>query len=184
MRHGTALSLMWITSECFRVFGSDAYAHIPKDERSKFDVLWLVMELIQTVRFGREKDNSKSRCEIWRMYKTQLNWIHGRWLPFDRRVFKWLSEQESQDTQSEEMQPEPSVTLRRHPDFYAREHTSFCEALPQPTSYREATNGATWQKAMETSLKDNDVWDLVKCPILWNVQLEENLYKVKTKADG
>lgn len=41
-------------------------------------------------------------------------------------------------------------------------------SLPEePISFKEAMSGVNWKQAMETemrSLKDNDVWDLVRCP--------------------
>ena len=173
-----------------RVFGSDAYAHIPKDERSKFD-----SKTRKCIMVG-----SKTVTKGYRLFDmTRQKIVHSRDVHFYENVKNYQqsstdsmaddyqltaeftnddsNDQESQDTQPMpvEEQPEPSTTLRRstrerrQPEYY-HEHTSLCEVPLQPSSYQESIKGpdkAKWQVAMETemkSLEENEVWDLVKLP--------------------
>ena len=195
----------------FRVFGSDAYAHIPRDERAKFD--------------------SKTRkCIVlgygnvtkgYRLYDlTQRKIFHSRDVQFNETVkeckqgaqgvtdsdyqliaeFSEVTNHDSQSahdiTQSDDDQKSNPPELRRStrerktPSFYGQEYSNICEVPKSPTSYQEAAAGPDkekWEAAMKTeiaSLKENDVWDLVELPVDKKVVGCKWVYKVKTGADG
>lgn len=83
-----------------------------------------------------------------------------------------------------------STRPRKQPDFYGQEQSSVCEVSQSPASFQEAITGPNkekWKAAMETemmSLKENDVWDLVKLPAGQKIVGSKWVYKVKTGADG
>ena len=192
-----------------RVFGSDAYAHVPRDERGKFD--------------------SKTRKCImvgygmitkgYRLYDpTDRKIVHSRDVQFNEQVkecgqspqdvsdqdyrliaeFSETSDIESNSDATQPMadevpdpeMPRRSTRPRKQPDFYGLEHSNVSEIACSPTSYQEATAGPNkehWKAAMQTemmSLKENDVWDLVKLPADKKVVGSKWVYKVKTGADG
>ena len=88
--------------------------------------------------------------------------------------------------------PEPrrSTRIRKQPDYYGQESSNVCEVPQSPVSYKEATTGPDkrkWESAMETemtSLRENNVWDLVKLPQGKKTVGSKWVYKVKTGADG
>ena len=67
--------------------------------------------------------------------------------------------------------PQRSTRLRKQPDFYSLEQSNVSEIACSPTSYQEAMAGLNkehWKATMQTemmSLKENDVWNLVKLPV-------------------
>ena len=191
-----------------RVFGSDAYAHVPRDERGKFD--------------------SKSRKCImvgygmvtkgYRLYDpTDRKILHSQDVQFNERAkecrpntqvsdtdYQLIAEfSESSDTENnfdatqpkvdEKLNsevPRRSTRQRKQPDFYGKEMSNVSEVAHSPTSYQEATEGPNkkhWEAAMKTemmSLKENDVWDLVKLPADKKTVGSKWVYKVKTGEDG
>ena len=195
----------------FRVFGSDAYALIPKDERAKFDSKTRKCILLG---YG-------SATKGYRLYDpTQRKIIHSRDVHFnetvkdckqgkqdvtnnDYQLIAEFSKVTDHDSQSEndttqcddDQQPNPlnlrrSTRERKKPSFYGQECSNICEVPKSPMCYQEATAGPDkekWETAMKTeltSLRENDVWDLVELPVGKKVVGCKWVYKVKTGADG
>ena len=89
-------------------------------------------------------------------------------------------------------QPEPvrrSTRERRQPNCYGRQSTNLTQTQ-EPTSFKEAISSldqSKWKKAMKTemsSLKDNDVWELVELPLGRKTVGSKWVFKMKTGADG
>lgn len=194
-----------------RVFGSDAYAHVPRDERAKFDTKTRKCIMVG---YG---DVTKG----YRLYDaTEGKIIHSRDVRFNEKVkecqqnthcqdiaesdyqlivdFSEVSEIEMDDdiTQPEQVQessplePRRSTRIRKQPNYYGKESSNVCEVPQSPVSYQEATTGPDkrkWETAMEiemASLRENHVWDLVKLPAGKKTVGSKWVYKVKTGADG
>ena len=86
--------------------------------------------------------------------------------------------------------PRRSTRQRKQPDFYGKEMHNVSEIAHSPSLYQEATEGPNknhWKAAMKTemmSLKENDVWDLVKLPVDKKTVGSKWIYKVKTGEVG
>ena len=196
--------------EHLRVFGCDAYAHIPKDERGKFDAKarkcifmgysretkgYRLYDPIRQkilhsrdVRFNEEKkidyEDDKEADENRRVVPDET-----------RRVILDLPcepDQESLDVTDDkaaELTVRKSTRERNQTKFYGveRSHLSFQN---EPVSYEEATissDNSKWIKAMESemkSLNDSDVWDIVPLPSGKKAVGSKWVYKIKTGADG
>ena len=189
-----------------RVFGCDAYAHIPRDERSKFDSKarkCILLGYGQATKGYRLYDNERGKV------------IHSRDVRFnesatndqhetpnvdtdDYRLTVDFSddvdaEPQSDTTPTEAEVPEPEVQVRRStrerhaPEYYGREE---CNLLETPTTFKEAESSSDkskWRSAMDAevkSLADNDVWDLVPLPEGRKMVGSKWVYKVKTGQDG
>ena len=195
-----------------RVFGSDAYAHIPKDERSKFDSKSrkCVMVGYGTVTKGYRLYDTATQKILYSRDVEFNECIKKSQIPSDSEtedyqlVAEFTTDSDDQDDQTtqpveptavEEQSdssppPRRSTRERRQPEYYTREYVNFCEVSQQPNSYQESIEGpdkAKWQEAMRTemrSLEENEVWDLVKLPANRKAVGSKWVYKVKTGADG
>jgi len=61
------------------------------------------------------------------------------------------------------------MRIRKQPDYYGQESSNVCEVPQLPVSYKKVTGSdkRKCESAMETemtSLRENNVWDLVKLP--------------------
>ena len=192
-----------------RMFDSDAYAHVPRDKRAKFDT--------KTRKFIMVEYGNVTKG--YRLYDaTEGKIIHSRDVTFNEKVkecrqntqgtaksdyqliveFSEVSEiemdhditQPEQVQESSPLEPRRSTRTRKQPDYYGQESSNVCEVTQSPVSYREATTGPDkrkWETAMETemtSLRENHVWDLVKLPAGKRTVGSKWVYKVKTGADG
>ena len=191
------------------MFGCDAYSHIPKDERSKFDSKTRKCILVG---YGQETKG-------YRLYSlTQQKVIHSRDVSFCEQAEKPAEGATSDmnpngdyhlildlsSTQEPETEPESQVDTQtgsptvpdeirrstrqtRKPDYYGRVE---CNLSETPTSFREATSSpdeSKWKGAMESemrSLKENKIWDLVDLPPDRKTVGSKWVFKVKTGADG
>ena len=121
----------------------------------------------------------------------------------DYQLIAEFSEVTDHDSQSvnditqsdDDQQPNPPELRRstrdtKKPSFYGQECSNICEVPESPMCYQEATAGPDkekWETAMKTemtSLRENDVWDLVELPVGKKVVGCKWVYKVKTGADG
>ena len=182
-----------------RVFGCEAYVHIPKDERGKFDSKARKCILVG---YGQETKG-------YRLYDTQQQKIlHSRDVRFNEEneqadagddldhplVLDLSSDPEPEDSHStDDGTAEPvlrrSTRERRQPNYYGRESSNLT-IQGEPTSFEEATgssDSSKWMEAMETemkSLKNNDVWDLTPLPAGKQAVGSKWVYKIKTGVDG
>ena len=188
-----------------RVFGCDAYAHIPKDERDKFD-----SKARKCILLGYGQETKGYR--LFDPIRGKV--LHSRDVRFNENekdsevvanrdvdhhlVLDFSSDSETEaptDGQSpDEGIPEQvlrrSTRERHQPNYYGREQSNLSKSRNEPTSFEEATTGpdsSKWRQAMETemrSLKDNDVWELMELPAERKAVGSKWVYKVKTGADG
>ena len=184
-----------------RVFGCDAYAHVPKDERSKLDSKarkCILLGYGQETKGYRLYDFARQKV----LYSRDVHFNEDAKQDEDvtndggtRRVALELSpdaEPESLDAPVVG-EPEPKVRRstreRRPPDYLGRQSinlTLHCE----PQSFEKATtcsDSTKWQEAMESeiqSLNQNDVWDVVSLPSDKRAMGSKWVYKVKRGADG
>ena len=192
-----------------RVFGCNAYAHVPKDERSKFD-----SKARKCILVGYSKQS-----KAYRLYDPQRKkLVVSRDVKFDEKErdpietgsetelrdqytiietgdsntrFETAETNQRSETAENDQQPQlrRSSRVRNPPQFYGREATHLCD-VTEPTTFGEAVKSPIkqkWIQAMEkemNSLFENDVYDLVELPPNHKAIGSKWVYKVKTGADG
>ena len=142
-----------------RMFGSDPYAHVPRHERTKFD-----MKTHKCIMVGYG-DVTKG----YRLYDaTEGKIIYSRDVQFNENIkecqqnkqdttesdyqliveFSEASEIEMDDTtqpeqvqESSPLEPRMSTRIRKQPNYYGQESSNVCEVPQSPVSYQEATTG-------------------------------------------
>ena len=187
------------TVDHLRVFGCDAYAHIPKDERRKFDTKARKCILVG---YGEETKG-------YRLYDvTEKKILYSRDVQFNEKSRKFNSGQDVQeqdykliidlsndieietegpDSEIQEVPLRRSTRQRSHPDYYGREQSHLTET---PSTFKDANASPEkkkWKIAMEkemNSLQDNDVWDLVELPPGRKIIGSKWVFKKKTGVDG
>ena len=191
--------------EKLRVFGCDAYSHIPKDERGKFDLKarkCILLGYGQETKGYRLFDPIRGKVihsrdvrfnEDQKGIKDDTNDVEDRCLIVDFSC-DCESEPPTKSQTPVEGAPEPelrrSIRERHRPNYYGIEQSHLSELPYEPTSIEEATSGpdsSNWKRAMKIemqSLKDNNVWDLVELPPGRIAVGCKWVYKVKTGADG
>ena len=141
-----------------KVFDSDAYAHVPRDERAKFDT-----KTQKCIMVGY-----RNVTKGYRLYNaTEGKIIHSHDVQFNEKVqecrqntqgnaaddyqlivnFSEVSETEmdhdilqpEQVQESSPLEPQRSTRTRKQPDFYGQESSNVCEIPQSPVSYQEAT---------------------------------------------
>ena len=178
--------------EHLRVFGCDAYAHIPKDERGKLD-----SKARKCILLGYERDRKG-----YRLYDpVQQKILHSRDVRFNEAEKTEAVTGDSAGVEADHHlvvdfsdpdvgTPNRTVApiLRRSarleekevPDYFGRRATHLSRIHCEPISIEEATSGPyslEWMQAMEAEmkyLKANDVWELVD--LLERKLLEANGY--------
>ena len=187
-----------------RVFGCDAYAHIPKDERSKFDSKarkCIFLGYGQVTKGYRLYDPVQRKVVRSRDAKFNENVKEGEHSTLDvrndsdyRLILDFTDDVEAgpqpdipTEAEAPEVPARRSGRQKRPPNFYGREE---CNVLLTPTNFKEAASSSEkskWKSAMDTEMKsmeENDVWDLVPLPAGRKIVGSKWVYKVKTGADG
>ena len=188
-----------------RVFGCEAYAHIPKDERRKLDPKARKSILLG---YGEETKGYRlydiEKKKVFHSRDVQFNEAERevQLEPVEQEIehpveLELLNEEEvlgdddPQDKPDEPEEPEQpprrSARVRRPPDYFV----NVTNELPtEPRSVEEALSSPDkekWKSAMASemkSLKDNDVWELVKLPEGRKALGSKWVYKVKTDENG
>ena len=184
-----------------RVFGCEAFAHIPKDEREKLD-----SKARKCIFLGYGQGTKG-----YRLYDTiRLKVFYSRDVKFceDNRVLEPESDGEndyhfvvdfsdgevrSQEQPTSQPAAEPvlrrSERERRPPDFYGERANACTQNDQEPTTLQEALSSAEssrWMEAMNAemnSLDHNKVWNLVELPKDRKAIGSKWVYKIKTGAD-
>ncbi len=191
-----------------RIFGCDAYVHIPKDERNKLD-----SKAKKAIFMGYG-----SETKGYRLYDSRGKIFYSRDVKFNetKREFEQSSTdheqetkhqvildfesnddgeidsdyQEALSTNSEEPTLRRSSREKRPPEYYGIRVNVVDEKPKEPLTVEDAfasSDRGKWQDAMEKemkSLKDNEVWELVELPEGRKAIGSKWVYKVKTDADG
>eukprot|EP00253_Pinus_taeda_P029396 PITA_29396 len=157
-----------------RVFGCDAYVHVPKEKRTKLD--------------------SQSEKEVKDVIKHEVQPKEPENIEFE------LKEEESDSTTEEESEDEEpqtpvvrrSVRERRQPERYSP--YEFCSNFglsitdDDPRTVKEAVDledGKLWKEAMVDemeSLHKNEAWDLVELPNGRKPIGSKSVFKKKTNV--
>ena len=191
-----------------RVFGCDAYAHIPKDERHKLDskarkciflgygeetkAYRLYDPKREKIIYSRDVQFNEEKKEI------EQDSIEQDLIERETKYLINLDFSEDGDTTTDECNSGPSIddtaepVLRRSvreihpPDYYGVKVNTANEKQMDPVSTEEALASpeqSKWLKAMGNemqSLKDNDVWELIELPEGRKAVGSKWVYKVKT----
>ena len=189
-----------------RVFGCEAYAHVPKDERKKLDSKARKCTLLG---YG---DATKG----YRLYDPKRARVfHSRDVQFNELSQGTEVVREKEPNQSTHVEldfpefeepivddnpveneapvrqpPRRSERDRRPPAFYGEWATAANYDQREPRSLKEALASPQkekWVKAMEKemeSLKTNEVWDLVELPENRKAVGSKWVFRVKTDANG
>ena len=192
--------------EHLRVFGCTAYAHVPKDERGKFDskarkcVLLGYDELIKGYRLLEVKSKRILHCRDVRFHEQP---DEPEDTPTDSRdtdimILNDGEEQTEKDEQSdcerptqvdvETVEPRRTTRIRQPPNYYGVEQTHL--TADEPTTLKDidkSNEKRKWRLAMKAelnSLAQNDVWDLVPLPPGKKTVGSKWVFKKKTGADG
>ena len=193
-----------------RVFGCDAFVHIPKDERHKLDskskkcILLGYGEGYRLYSYDPEKrrvfysrdvklnENERKFNENEREKEAEGNTDNTHRVEFDfsDNTEVCTDDMEIPVEELSEAVPRRSERQRQPPDFYGIRVNLSSEQSSEPTTIEEATacsEKSQWMQAMETeikSLKQNDVWELVQLPKGRKTVGSKWVYKVKTGVDG
>eukprot|EP00253_Pinus_taeda_P034462 PITA_34462 len=140
-----------------RVFGCDAYVHVPKKKRTKLD-----SKSEKCIFIGEVKDVIKHEVQPKEPEKVEFE----------------LNEEESNSTAKEESEDEESQTpaVRR----LVRERRIVKEAI-------DSEDGKLWKEAMAdemASLHKNEAWDLVKLSTGRKPIGRKWVFKKKTNSEG
>ena len=195
-----------------RVFGCDAYAHIPKDERHKLDSKarkYIFLGCGEETKEYRLYDPKREKVIYSRdvqfneeKKENEQDSIEQDLIERETKYLIDLDFSEDGDTTTDECNSGPSIddtaepVLWRSvreihlPDYYAVKVNTANEKQMDPVSTEEAVASpeqSKWLKAMKNevqSLKDNDVWELVELPDGRKAVGSKWVYKVRTGADG
>ena len=179
-----------------RVFGCDAYSHVPKDERNKIDPKArrsMFMGYGDGVKGYRLYDQDKQRIYYSRDVifhearkdNVQSNGEHQVNLQEQQIEIDFYIEEVNQ----QEINEERPQRERRPPNRY-EEWVYVADNTCDPKSVDEAVssnNKEKWMEAMKNeidSLKGNDVWDLMKLPEGRKAIGSKWVFKTKHDAEG
>ena len=187
-----------------RVFGCDAYAHIPKEERRKsdkkarkcvllgyraetkgyrlYDVKDRKIVYSRDVQFNENSKYLEQDPHNSNDYKLTVNFPSNSVTPTDDDC-----EDQPPNHAEPPQPPRRSTRPRKEPDYYAKQQNHLRET---PATFGDANvsrDKAKWRAAMDTemkSLEQNDVWNLVKLPPGRKAVGSKWVFKKKTGADG
>ena len=192
-----------------RVFGCEAFAHIPKDERHKLDAkarkcIFLGYgeetkgyRLYDTTRgrvfFSRDTRFNEIKEKVQKLTKPDTEFLVELDLSYDSET----SSKDTKDVQEDlptDSTTEPTLRRsgreRRPPDYYGVEVNTVGELQNEPASFDDVLQSSKkdkWMNAMEQemkSLKENEVWEMVELPKDRKTVGSKWVYKLKSGPDG
>ena len=191
-----------------RVFGCEAFAHIPKDERHKLDAkarkcIFLGYgeetkgyRLYDTTRgrvfFSRDTRFNEIKEKVQKLTKPDTEFLVELDLSYDSET----SSKDTEDVQEDlptDSTAEPTLRRsgreRRPPDYYGVEANTVGELQNEPASFDDVLQSSKrdkWMNAMEQemkSLKENEVWEMVELPKDRKTVGSKWVYKLKSGPD-
>lgn len=177
-----------------RVFGCQAFVHVPKDERKKLDPKskkCIFLGYGANTKGYRLYDPVKGKiCHSRDVIFNENKYGHDK-LPepeqgSERQVYLEFTDEptETISMPEQELPPRRSARERRPPDYYGQHNLSTIE---EPRFTEDALKEKKWCDAMKAeidSLRQHDVWDLVELPEGRKPVGSKWVFKVKTNADG
>ena len=175
-----------------RIFGCQAFVHVPKDERKKLDSKskkCILMGYGTTTKGYRLYDPLKKRVVYSRdvIFNEQKCGLEESTQHEPRKYVYLEYSDEPSDTTSSTEPPllRRSERERRQTEFYGQR----CNVtdIKEPKSVSEAQTNQKWLDAMKKeigSLHENNVWELVELPADRKAVGSKWVFKVKTDANG
>ena len=195
-----------------RVFGCQAFVHIPKDERKKLDsksrrcIFWgygvttkgyrLYDPMKKKVCYSRDvifmedkynqlKPEEEAERRVYLEYSDEPDETADNPEPLHQSTIDY-SDESDEATDNPELAPlRRSTRKRRSPDYYG--HQCNLSITEEPKCAEDALKEKKWRDAMKAeinSLHQHNVWDLVECPKGCKPVGSKWVFKVKTNADG
>ena len=188
-----------------RVFECDAYSHILKDERGKFDTkarrciflgygeetkgYRLYDDKAKKVLYSRDVqfNESAKNCRHDSHNVNKDDDDYNLIIDFSRDAEPEIVHDVEDEQPVQSVQPRRSTRQTKQPDYYWREQSHLTET---PTNFCDANtsqDSAKWKAAMETEMKsliESNVWDLVELPPGRKTVGSKWVFKKKTGADG
>eukprot|EP00253_Pinus_taeda_P030986 PITA_30986 len=164
-----------------RVFGCDAYVHVPKEKRTKMD-----SKSEKCIFIGEVKDVIKHEVQPKEPVKIEFE--------LKEEESDSVAEEESEDEEPQTPAVRRSARERRQPERYSA--SAFCSNFAlsvtddDPRTVKEAVDsedGKLWKEAMVdemASLHKNEAWDLVELPAGRKPIGSKWVFKKKTNAEG
>eukprot|EP00253_Pinus_taeda_P017725 PITA_17725 len=164
-----------------RVFGCDAYVHVPKEKRTKLD-----SKYEKCIFIGEVKDVIKREVQPKEPVKIEFE--------LKEEESNSVAEEESEDEEPQTSSVRRSVREIRQPERYSP--SAFCSNFAlsvtddEPRTMKEAVDskdGKLWKEAMVdemASLHKNEVWHLVELPAGRKHIGRKWVFKKKTNAEG
>ena len=179
-----------------RIFGCEAYAHVPKDERKKLDSKsrkCILLGYGTVIKGYRLYDPERAR--VFYSRDVQFNESSQRAETINeqepRRDMHVELDVQDLEKPVENEAPEPEAPRRsgrdrRPPVYYGEWATAANNNQNEPKTFREALTSpekTKWVKAMENemeSLQSNEVWNLVELPENRKAVGSKWVFRVKT----
>ena len=189
-----------------RVFGCEAFAHIPKDKLDAKARKCIFLgygeetkgyRLYDTTRgrvfFSRDTRFNEIKEKVQKLTKPDTEFLVELDLSYDSET----SSKDTEDVQEDlptDSTAEPTLRRsgreRRPPDYYGVEANTVGELQNEPASFDDVLQSSKrdkWMNAMEQemkSLKENEVWEMVELPKDRKTVGSKWVYKLKSGPDG
>eukprot|EP00253_Pinus_taeda_P036673 PITA_36673 len=164
-----------------RVFGCDAYVHVPKEKRTKLD-----SKSKKCIFIGEVKDVIKHEVQPKELEKIEFELKEEESDP--------IAEEESKVKEPQILGVRRSAHERRQPERYSPSifYSSFALSITDddPRNVKEAVDsedGKLWKEAIVdemASLHKNEAWDLVELPARRKPVHSKWVFKKKTNPEG
>eukprot|EP00253_Pinus_taeda_P028323 PITA_28323 len=164
-----------------RVFGCDAYVHVPKEKRTKLD-----SKSEKCIFIGEVKDVIKHEVQPKEPVKIEFE--------LKEEESDSVAEEESEDEEPQTPSMRRLVRERRQPERYSPSafYSNFALSVTddEPRTVKEAVDsedGKLWKEAMVdemASLHKNEAWDLVDLSAGRKPIGSKWVFKKKTNAEG
>ena len=195
-----------------RVFGCQAFVHIPKDERKKLDsksrrciflgygvttkgyrlydpmkkkVCYSRDVIFMEDKYNQLKPEEEAERRVYLEYSDEPDETADNPEPLHQSTIDYSDESDEAADNPELAPLRRSTRKRRSPDYYG--HQCNLSITEEPKCAEDALKEKKWRDAMKAEinlLHQHNVWDLVECPKGCKPVGSKWVFKVKTNADG